>query len=176
MTEKEKQLLKEFFNKSEVEKAVQNNDFDTVYASWEEMMLKYDLFDCSNFLTNIFSSININPLNYMTAVAPYMFYKLNISNINIIPDNIKIIKHDGFLRCDTPLTIIIPSSVVYIESAAFEDCEFLENIIIPPSVKKLGDYVFADCLSLKNIKVPSSCEIGKYTFDRCPAATKIEQY
>lgn len=84
----------------------------------------------------------------------------------IIPDYVKVIGKESFLRNYHIKTVKLPLSVSVIEESAFKDST-LEDIVIPDNVKEIGAYSFRHCRNLKCIEISESTSIGTGSFDQC---------
>lgn len=88
------------------------------------------------------------------------------ANEVIIPEGVKEIGKESFLRNYHIKTVKPPLSVSVIEESAFKDST-LEEIVIPDNVKEIGAYSFRHCRNLKYIEISESTSIGTGSFDQC---------
>lgn len=102
-----------FLRSPKIQEALQENDLTTVY---EEFPYK----NVSD-LTEFFIDIDINPLEYLTEVQPYMYLGLDMSKI-YIPDDVTRIWTAAFRNCYELEYIRIPSSVDFITPDNFVHC------------------------------------------------------
>ncbi|MCL2087253.1 MAG: leucine-rich repeat domain-containing protein [Oscillospiraceae bacterium] len=76
-----------------------------------------------------------------------------------IPDTVKIIGDEMFIRGANLTQVEIPESVTRIGSWTFYDCSNLTSIIIPDSVTHIGERAFGGCKNLKSINIPKGLRI-----------------
>jgi hypothetical protein len=163
-----KQFIKDFFTKPEVEVAVKKHNFDLVYKLFQEKLesIHGPYYNISS-LTSFFLSCNINPLDYLTKIPYNYAYGLGFKSI-IIPDNISIIVNHAFNDCDKLATLVISNSVKKIGMGAFNGCWSLKDINIPDSVTDIDIYTFSNCISLTHITLSKSLtEIKMGVFSHC---------
>jgi len=92
----------------------------------------------------------------------------------IIPDGVKKITPNAFLRCDNQITIELPNSITCIDNYAFSSCENLISIKMPKSISHIGYAAFYGCKNLSSIIIPDDCEYIDYmAFDNCNNLTSI---
>lgn len=71
----------------------------------------------------------------------------------VIPEGVKIIKHNAFWNCSELQSLSLPESLETIEFSAFFMCEHLESVNIPANVKDLQNGAFGGCSSLGSLTV-----------------------
>ena len=98
----------------------------------------------------------------------------------IIPDSVKEISKNCFLKCTNLKEVNIPTSVTKLGEFCFADCSSLTKINILESnesinsVKEIGAECFGKCGNLKEINIPTSInKINDCWFDAC-GLTKID--
>ena len=69
----------------------------------------------------------------------------------ILPEGVKELEYDAFLRAHQLKSIHIPSSLSIIGDYAFRFCESLEKIELGPNTEYLGDGAFYGCRRLEEI-------------------------
>ena len=159
------EALKTFLLKPNIQEALQNNDFNTLY---KELPLDY-----ASYFTHLMSSLNIDPLKYLDYIPEQFLSYTPIKHIDI-PDHITSIGHLAFNHCTGLTSVIIPDSVTSIGQYAFNDCINLTSVTIPDSVMGIGASAFSGCRGLKSIIIPDSVtDIGDYAFDCCTGLTSV---
>ena len=137
------EALKTFLLKPNIQEALQNNDFNTLYKELPS--------DYASYFTHLMSSLNIDPLKYLDYIPDLFLAHTTIRAINI-PSHIKRIGRAAFLNCSHLEHITIPDSVMSIGDYAFKGCSGLTNLTIPDSVTSIGNSAFGYCSKLKDIK------------------------
>src|SRR5574344_1434652 len=140
--------LKEFLHKYDIEKALDNNDFDYIYQECER--IDFGATTRTSGLTQVFLKSNIDFLPYITEIYNGMFRGLDIKSITI-PSHLNIINKNSFLYCEALDSVTIGDSVTAINVFAFYACKSLQSVIIPSSVTKIGAEAFSNCKSLSSI-------------------------
>ena len=87
-----------------------------------------------------------------------------------IPDGVKSIGSDAFLRCSDLTSVTIPSSITSIDDFAFYQRISLTSVIFGENsqLTNIGASAFDGCSSLTSITIPSSVTtIGASAFDNC---------
>lgn len=108
-------FLKEFIAQKDIQKLINNNEFDLVY---KQINRKYSN-DILQSFTELLNNIGINPLIYMSYI-PYGFFMDNKDLTSyIVKSNIKEIEAQAFTRCVNLEKITIPESVENIGVNAF---------------------------------------------------------
>ena len=159
------EALKTFLLKPNIQEALQNNDFNTLYKELPS--------DYASYFTHLMSSLNIDPLKYLDYIPDLFLADTTIRAINI-PSHIKRIGHLAFNHCKGLTSVTIPDSVTSIGQYAFNDCINLTSITIPDSVTSIGDYAFSGCSGLRSITIPSNVtDIGYNVFARCSGLTSV---
>lgn len=143
--------LKNFLQRDDIQQLLYEERLEEVYKKWDYGTAA---------VTRFFIENEINPLDYMDNVLPYMFVGLDLKHI-VIPNGIKEIGDSAFGSCPFG-SITIPDSVTSIGYWAFADCTSLTSITIPDSVTIIGDNAFCDC---NNLVV--TCKINSYTHNYC---------
>lgn len=115
----------------------------------------------SDWLTNEFGSKFKIENGVLTGVVDE-----NIE-VAVIPNSVKVIGKEAFLKCTSLKYVEIPNSVEVIGEFAFAGCTSLSEIDIPNSITSIGECAFS-CSSLKSVEIPNSVEvIGDYAFISC---------
>ena len=114
-----------------------------------------------------------------------------------LPDSLKEIKHNAFMRCNYLEQIVIPDHVTMLGEEAFYGCDRLKNAVIGngvtdiglktfyyadqlesvsfgTGVEKIGESAFEMCSALKTIDTKSIKTIGKYAFKKCSALERAD--
>lgn len=101
----------------------------------------------------------------------------NITSINIIPNNIKIIDtiytinkiNDNVFSDQSSLTSInISSNIQIIGISAFENCTNLSSVTLSSNIDSIGNNAFKNCSALTTITLPSSLSnLGTSVFQNC---------
>jgi len=168
--------MDEFFTDKKIIKALDNDDFDTVFSRWINISFSIVHLseDTSFILSEILLSSGIDFLSYMSNIGWMMFSKNNYLTSITIPENVKSISDYAFYDCKSLTSVIIPDSVTSINTHAFFCCESLESITIPNHVTKIDDYAFYFCKSLKSVTISNSVTwIGTGVFFRCDKLKEI---
>ena len=175
--------LKSFLGRPDIKQALENNDFKNIYESMldgqpvnqEGYALSYFI----PYLTELFYSIGLDPLRYMTVVPEgYMRYvtgqkplllKAEEGIQLIIPKNIDLL----FFKCfaGSPISKVIfekGSSVDTIPSYTFQDCTYLSSVILPENLISIRSAAFYNT-DLETIHLPKSIyRIEGNTFGNTP--------
>lgn len=171
MTKKEIiNILKSFLGRHDIKQALENNDFKNIYESMldgqpvnqEGYALRYFI----PYLTELFYSIGLDPLRYMTIVPEgYMRYvtgqkplllKAEEGIQLIIPKNISVLSYKCF--AGSPISKVIfekGSWVNHISSYTFQDCTYLSSVILPENLECIGSAAFYNT-DLETIHLPKS--------------------
>lgn len=174
--------IKEFLKETEVQTLLEENNLDKIY----QMLTDFEPSELTEFLM----SIDVDPLQYVTKIVNYMFYRSHVIHIKLtnnitsigkgafdqcrnlrsmtIPDTVTSIGNYAFYICDNLTSITIPDSVNSIGSHAFDGCKKLTSVTIGNGVKSIGDYAFVGCEKLTTITIPNSVKsIGDRAFWIC---------
>ena len=91
-----------------------------------------------------------------------------------IPDTIKKIGEQAFVRCSGLTSVTIPDSVTNIGESAFAYCDGLTSVTIPDSVTSIGDSAFEYCRGLTSVTIGNGVtSIGHSAFVDCTGLTSI---
>ena len=134
--------LKTFLLKPNIQEALQNNDFNTLYKELPS--------DYASYFTHLMSSLNIDPLKYLDYIPDLFLADTTIRAINI-PPHIKRIGRAAFLNCSRLEHITIPDSVMTIGFNAFYKCSGLTSATIGNGVMGIGSWAFEHCINLMSI-------------------------
>ena len=149
---------------------IETNNFDQLY----ETLGKND--QESAFIpdiTEIFESVSINPLDYMTYIESGMYYQSKLTEINI-PSNIRSIQRKAFEAAYIN-KIVMSDSVKTIGQRCFSDCRNLTHVTLSNKIEVIPDLCFIDCRALSTIKLPDNCAvIGYGAFANCQNLRNIE--
>ena len=113
--------LNDFLKETDIQKALSENNLDYVYHMYSR---KWGKAAPPTPLTEFLLNNNINPLDYMSKIFPYMYYKLKIR------------------------TIEIPEWIDTIDDFAFLGCNQLEKVICRHPINSLGKGIFSGCYNL----------------------------
>lgn len=116
--------LKELLSNPEIQKAINNNDFDYVY----DKLYNSTTLSVMEIFTNILKEINIDPLLYMNKIPAGYFKENKDLRIYKISDNIKTIGEYAFAMCSNLSELYVPKTVNNIEANAFFMCKSLTHI------------------------------------------------
>ena len=136
------EALKTFLLKPNIQEALQNNDFNTLY---KELPLDY-----ASYFTHLMSSLNIDPLKYLDYIPEQFLSYTPIKHIDI-PDHITSIGKSAFEHCSRLTSITIPNSVMTIGFKAFYKCSGLTSATIGNGVMSIGWSAFEHCINLMSI-------------------------
>ena len=112
----------------------------------------------------------------------------------IVPETVKVIGEEAFLRNPHIKNIILGNNVEIIERNAFASCPSLESInlnnvkeigeaafsenhslkSINLNAIRIGDYAFCACIKLANVTLTAVKEIGNYAFSKCKKIKTID--
>lgn len=93
----------------------------------------------------------------------------------IIPDKVKKIAKNVFLKNDTMTHVVLPENLELIDETAFSDCSNLKEIEIPSSVTWIASGAFSNCTSLEKVTLPDNLEtLTSGTFTNCSSLTQID--
>lgn len=160
-----------FLKQPEIQAAINNYDFNTVYSEvYKSDRWLYIVPD----LTQMLYKSNINPLDYIDYV-PQGFLLENETLTNfIIPNHIVKIDQAAFSYCINLAHIKISNSVTDIDTYAFRGCGALTHITLPRSLTNIEDYAFQYCEGLTSIELPSNLtSIGLRAFEDCTSLKNI---
>ena len=129
------EALKTFLVKPNIQEALQNNDFNTLYKELPS--------DYASYFTHLMSSLNIDPLKYLDYIPDLFLADTTIRAINI-PPHIKRIGRAAFLNCSRLEHITIPDSVTSIGYWAFNGCTGLNYISYKGTKDQWGKIAVAD--------------------------------
>ena len=91
-----------------------------------------------------------------------------------VPDGVKTIGEDAFIRNKTITKVELPDSVQTINAYAFCNCENMEEIKLSEGLERIGNYAFAYCNGIKQIKLSDSVKnIGESVFYYCDNLTEV---
>ncbi|MFW6002624.1 MAG: leucine-rich repeat domain-containing protein, partial [archaeon] len=105
------------------------------------------------------------------------YSKLNDNQEYSIPEGIKVIGEDSFIKNTNLKRVFIPSSVEIIENMAFYGCENLTEVIFDSDIKleQIGYSAFSNCKSLAAFTLPNSLQvIEQSTFQDCKNLQQFE--
>lgn len=124
----------------EVEKElILENDVEKFYITEDGYLDSYQILDKSKFSGNV-----------------------------IIPDGVKEIGSNTFIKNTKIKSVVIPNGVEKIWGWAFALCPKLTSVTIPSTVKSIGFYAFNKCNNLKDIIIPDNIKyIGQNAFQYC---------
>ena len=124
--------LQEFITQKDIQKLIDDNDFDSIYAQ----MYKKRGIDVLQEFTEVLNKIGINPLDYMSYI-PYGFFMDNKNLIKyVVKPNIKRVSANAFTDCTNLKIIYIPESVKQLSLNAFSGCENLTEIFYDGTKEK----------------------------------------
>ncbi len=130
-----------------------------------------------NLIRNSMSSLVSIDLSACTVTSiPHSQFSDKYSLFEIVlPNDLKIIEYDAFLRCTKLTEIIIPESVTTIRDNAFNGCTLLGKINIPASLQSLGQAAFNGCTVLQSpIVIPKGItQIPSNAFYNCRALSDV---
>ena len=165
LSEALKTALKTILLKPNIQKALQNNDFDIIYDALHPNL-------ASQF-TQLMNSLDIDPLNYLSYIPVRFLANTSIKSIDI-PDHITHIDDSAFFHCEGLTSITIPDNVVSIRARAFFGCTGLTSVTIGSNVADIREQAFYGCTSLADITIPDSVtNIGGYAFSHCSRLASI---
>ena len=99
------------------------------------------------------SDLTTNAINARLAGIRRLFIGESEISVYSIPDGVRNVGEDAFLRCSGLTSITIPEGVLAIGRNAFSDCSGLTSITIPNSVTNVGENAFSGCSRLASIMI-----------------------
>ena len=91
-----------------------------------------------------------------------------------IPDGVRKIEDNAFLRCGSLTIVIFPEGVTSIGYCAFRGCENLTTVRIHEGVTSIGSCAFSGCTNLTTLDIPVSVRtIDSHAFIGCSKLTKL---
>jgi hypothetical protein len=129
--------IREFLKEENIQKLLEEDELDKVYYEFTKRVSLTEVADLTMFLLNM----GINPLDYMSFVAPFMFVGLEIRNIDM-SNNITEISARAFAFCNELKEIVIPNSVHSIGRRAFQNCQSLTYVTLPNNLKGMEIDIF----------------------------------
>jgi len=150
--------VNEFFTNEKIVKALDKNNFKTVFFQWRRKWNNTDLVFhlrpgvyIDSILSEILISSDIDFLHHISDVNEMIFSGNNSLKSITIPENIKSIASSAFNRCEFLTSVVMEEGIETIDNHAFSGCKSLISIIIPNSVISIGIGVFYGCDKLKEI-------------------------
>lgn len=132
------QPIGQFLKQDNIQLLLEQNDLNEVYWEFSKRVSRQaEVAELTNFLLKI----DINPLEHMSFVIPWMFAGLEIRNIEI-PKNINEISTYAFGFCDNLQEVIVPNSVHVIGTRAFQNCSSLTYVTLPNDLKGMQIDIF----------------------------------
>lgn len=157
--------LKAILLEPDIQKALQNNDFDMIYDTLSSNL--------TSQFTQLMASLNVDPLNYLEYIPDGFLANTSLKSIDI-PDHIKEIGDGAFSDCFYLEYITIPDSVTSIDNSVFYNCSNLKSITIPDKVTRIYSFTFYNCSSLKSITISGDIRtIDNYAFRGCSDLTSV---
>lgn len=131
--------LKILLAKPEIQKALKNSDFETLYIeTW-----KRTSYSTIGEVTQLLINLNINPLDHLSSIPRGFLTNTPIKHIDI-PDHITSIGDYAFANCDSLMDITIPGSVTSIGYWTFNGCTSLNYISYKGTKDQWGKIALAD--------------------------------
>ncbi len=107
---------------------------------------------------------NITIPENVTEIAAHVFTEGRMSSVTL-PDGLKVIGKEAFVKCSLLEEVTIPGSVSTIKPKAFSSCASLKTIKLASGVAAIGDRAFERCASLRDVYIPKSVKkLGKEIF------------
>ena len=131
--------LKKLLAKPEIQKALKNSDFETLYIeTW-----KRTSYSTIGEVTQLLINLNINPLDHLSSIPKGFLTNTSIKHIDI-PDHITSIDEFAFAHCVSLTSITIPDSVTSIGYWTFNSCTSLNYISYKGTKDQWGKIALAD--------------------------------
>lgn len=112
---------------------------------------------------------------YVTKIDDSAFSQARELTSISLPNTLRSIGHQAFLRCSQLKSIEIPMGVTSIKSGAFLECENLEAITIPNTVTEIGNAAFLGCSALKSLDFPDGLKIiERQTCNECKSLENVK--
>ena len=93
--------------------------------------------------------------------------------IVVIPEGVRSIGTQAFIRNSTIKTISLPSEITKIYDSIFFRCVNLQGVSMP-GVTTIGSNTFSECVSLADIDLSNVTEVGSNTFRDCIRLKRID--
>lgn len=193
MDEKTRQKVVNFFNREDVKKYINEDNWNTFF---EEASKTFDTYKIYN-VTEILLEAKINFWVYMDYIPSGCFYGIKMDSF-IITNNIKFIGERAFAGCSyledlkiengiekifpntfawcrSLVDLTFPNSLTEIHSQCFESCDHLERVDLSKTqLKHLSEYTFSKCHKLREVRLPKSLNgIGSNVFVGCTSLKDI---
>ena len=84
------------------------------------------------------------------------FANNNITNIDFLPDGLKVVSKQSFYGCKSLTTIVLPSKCVEVGNSAFFGCSNVTQITLPNGLTTLQSGAFSGVTKVAVIKIPAS--------------------
>lgn len=131
--------LKKLLAKPEIQKALKNSDFETLYIeTWKRAS-----YSTISEVTQLLINLNINPLDHLSSIPRGFLTNTSIKHIDI-PDHITSIGDYAFANCDSLMDITIPDNVTSIGYWTFNGCTGLNYISYKGTKDQWGKIALAD--------------------------------
>ena len=119
---------------------------------------------------NVFDGDFVYADEQKTILAGYIGLDSNVD----IPNQVKIIGKEAFLKNQNLYSVNMSNSVVSIEEAAFRECPKLTYITLSDSITSIGTYAFFNDQKLISVTIPESVTtIEIRAFDNCTGISSV---
>lgn len=100
----------------------------------------------------------------------------NVKSAEItLPDGIKTIGKEAFLKNNRIISVVIPDGAEAIEDHAFAYCSKLKNVELPYTLRQIGAHAFNTCNELTRMVIPEGTEtIDACVFGGCEKLEEVE--
>lgn len=139
-----KKYLANFFDNSQIDELLDNNNFLEIYHRWTKYYVPQVL---SAFLLLAIPE----HIAYLDTIPKSYFNQLPITEITI-PKNILVIRENAFMYCTDLKKVFIEDGCRQIHEFAFSNCVELREVSLPSSIEFLGADIFRKCGRLDEIE------------------------
>ncbi len=110
----------------------------------------------------------------ITAIEPYAFADIPVSENLVIPSSIYSIGRNAFEGCTMLKSLTVREGTCYIGESAFKGCSSLFEVSLPSSLESIGREAFSGCSSLKSLTIKNGVErINSQAFADCTSLETV---
>lgn len=129
---------------------------------------------CGKLVSYNVKSAEITLPDGIKTIGKEAFLKNNRIISVVIPDGAEAIEDHAFAYCSKLKNVELPYTLRQIGAHAFNTCNELTRMVIPEGTEQIADNAFSGCEKLKEIKLPSTLrKIGANAFERCSELAQI---
>lgn len=129
---------------------------------------------CGKLVSYNVKSAEITLPDGIKTIGKEAFLKNNRIISVVIPDGAEAIEDHAFAYCSKLKNVELPYTLRQIGAHAFNTCNELTRMVIPEGTEQIADNAFSGCEKLKEIKLPSTLrKIGANAFEGCSELAQI---